>query len=100
MSPVTNRSGRLALAGLAVAALAGCGVEAQEAAVVCEQLVDQRVGAELVHRSPETGAEPAGRGRYTLRSSFTERDGSRTGYTCTIERVEGRWRLVELVTDR
>lgn len=96
---------RTRLAVLAVApllALGGCSLDQAGASVACEDLIDRRVGVELQHRTvAEGGAVVSGEGPFVVEGAFVEPvDGTVTEYVCTVERVDGGWRLVDLVTDR
>jgi hypothetical protein len=69
--------------------------------VACEELVDRPVGAELEHEGPMEGATGEGDGPYTVRSAFVESATRvRTSYVCTVEQIDGGWRLVDLTTSR
>jgi hypothetical protein len=86
---------------LLVPVLTGCSTSEGGAMVACEQLINQRLGAEVEHQGPRDGATVEGEGPYVVRSSYTEPTTRRTtSYTCTVERTEGGWRLVDLATDR
>ena len=97
-----GRTALLPLTVLALVVLAGCSLDEAGASVACEQLIDQRVGAELVHRTvAEGGAVVEGEGPFVVRGAFAEpADGTTTAYVCTVERIEDGWRLMDLTTDR
>mgnify|MGYP002651476903 CR=1 FL=1 len=96
------KSARIAALALPLLVLAGCATDEAGALVACEQLVDQRVGAQLEHLGPLDGAsaEQAGE-QWVVTGGFTEpRGGGLTRYTCTVARDGDSWRLVDLATDR
>jgi hypothetical protein len=71
------------------------------AMVACEDLVDRRVGAELEHRRPMEGVTVEGEGPYVVWNAFVEPlSRQATSYVCTVERIEGGWRLVDIATHR
>lgn len=100
MANRTNRVLRL-VAAAPLIALFGCSTSEGGAMVACEKFVNQRVGAELTHRSPMEGATVDGDNPYVVRSAFTEpATGHTTEYQCEVERIPDGWRLIDLSTDR
>lgn len=97
---MTRARALLAVLVLALA-LGGCSLDQAGASVACEDLIDRRVGVELQHRTAAQGMTVSGEGPFTVDSAFVEpATGEVTGYRCTVERVDGGWRLVDLATDR
>lgn len=93
------RSCALALAALPL--LAGCASDRASAMVACETFVNERVGAELEHRSPMDGAVVEGDGPYVVHSAYVEPLTRRTtSYTCTVEPAEDGWHLIDLTVSR
>jgi hypothetical protein len=97
------RSARYALALPAVLlVLAGCGADQGGAMIACETFVNQRVGVEVHHLTPNDGETVQGDGPFTVRGGFTEPVTRRlTHYTCTVSKTpQDTWHLDELTTDR
>lgn len=99
---VINRAVKVLPVVAVVLALSACSGNEGMAVVMCEDFVDQRVGAgELEHLSPMDGAEveQVGDDRYVVTSAFTV-GGQTSRYTCTVTQDGDQWTLVDLDTGR
>jgi hypothetical protein len=97
-----TRSARHALAlPVVLFLLVSCSSDAGGAAVACETFVNQRVGAQLQHRTPAEGETVEGDGPFVVHGAFTELAARKvTTYTCTVEKTDNGWHLADLKTDR